>query len=115
MWKYEGSDLHLEKDEDIRSLYSVFAGSKIIQVHQVYTCFAEVKQRCCHRVRVMDIKFHAVPTEVELQPDEKKLNPKGTSGNPFSPMEIIASTSGIGLGLTAWWAESEAEAEAMSE
>lgn len=60
-----------------------------------------------------DVKFHPVPTEVELRGDGGDSIPKGTTENPFCPMEVIASTDGDGLGLTSWW--SEAESEAMAE
>ena len=74
---------------------------------------AKAKQCDCLRVRVTDIKFHPVPTEVQLRGDDGNDNSKGTEGNPFSPLEITASINGEGLGLTIWW--SEGEAEAMSE
>lgn len=58
----------------------------------------------------MDIKFHPVPTEVELRGDGSEDLPKGTAGNPFCPMEVIATTNGDGLGLTSWWSGSDPEA-----
>ena len=55
----------------------------------------------------MEVKFNAVPTEVERQGDESNTIPRGTEGNPFVPMEVIASVTNDdeipGLGLTSWW------------
>lgn len=61
------------------------------------------------RVRIMDVKFHPVPNEVERKGDETDTEkiPRGTTENPFSPMTIIASVKDEGLGLVSWWGEGE--------
>ncbi|KAL3138870.1 hypothetical protein ABBQ32_005698 [Trebouxia sp. C0010 RCD-2024] len=64
------------------------------------------------RVRVMEVRFNPVPTEVERQGDESDTIPRGTEGNPFTPMEVIASVNDDdipGLGLTSWWEGVEEE------
>lgn len=65
----------------------------------------------------MDVKFHSVPTEVQLRAENSDDVPKGTAGNPFIPMEVTAAINDEGLGLTMWWSEAEAEPEpeAMDE
>ena len=67
-----------------------------------------------YRVRVMEVKFNPIPTEVERQGDDSDAIPRGTEGNPFTPMEVIASVTNDedipGLGLLSWW-EGVGEAE----
>ena len=62
----------------------------------------------------MDVKFHPVPNEVERKGDETNPDvvPRGTAGNPYTPMTIVASVKDEGLGLVSWWGE---EAEAAGE
>ena len=66
----------------------------------------------------MEVKFNAVPTEVERQGNESNTIPRGTEGNPFVPMEVTASVASHneipGLGLTSWW-EGVGEAEMNEE
>lgn len=60
----------------------------------------------------MEVRFNPVPTEVERQGDESDTIPRGTEGNPFTPMEVIASVNDDdipGLGLTSWWEGVEEE------
>lgn len=60
----------------------------------------------------MEVKFNPVPTEVERQGDNSDTIPRGTEGNPFTPMEVIASVNDEdipGLGLTSWWEGVEEE------
>ena len=68
-----------------------------------------LRRRLACSVRVMDVKFHPVPNEVERKGNENDQNkhPKGTTDNPFSPMTIIASVKDEGLGMISWWGDGE--------
>lgn len=62
-------------------------------------------------VRVTAVRFPKPPTALEMEKAGTDELVIGTEAKPFVPMEVLADINGDGLGMTAWWAPPEEEAE----
>lgn len=60
-------------------------------------------------MQVTRVTFTSPPPPPQLQQGVVEGERVGTAARPFVPMEVEATVSGDGLGLTAWWKEEDEE------
>lgn len=64
------------------------------------------------RFRVQSVKFHLVPTRMDMQKAADAAVPVvGTAEKPYAPMTLVGDVNDSGLGLVNWWLDDEQEAD----